>query len=173
MRRARCASACLIPGSEARMRVSSTNFPPWIGVLKSTRMKTRFSRRSRSDILRMGMENRVGGDLLNPGFQRAFINATVASSIRLLKPHSLSYQEDTFTSVPADTLVRVASKIDEAGLWLKSIETSGSLLYSRMPLRSVSEACLAALLISSTVVARFAMKDRSTIDTLIVGTRIA
>src|SRR6266853_3802802 len=132
-----------------------------MGTLKSTRTSTRLPSRSTSDILRTRID------------YFAFINATVTSSIRLLKPHSLSYQEDTFTSVPADTLVRVASKIDEAGLWLKSIETSGSLLYSRMPLRSVSEACLAALLISSTVVARFAMKDRSTIDTLIVGTRIA
>src|SRR5258708_40372963 len=112
------------------------------------------------------MKKRAGDDLLDPGFQGAFINATVASSIRLLKPHSLSYQEDTFTSVPADTLVRVASKIDEPGLWLKSIETSGSLLYSRMPLRSASEASLAALLISSTVVACFAMTYTSTIDTL-------
>jgi len=47
----------------------------------------------------------------------AFISATVVSSIRLLKPHSLSYQDDTFTRRP-DTLVSVASKFDEAGLWL-------------------------------------------------------
>ena len=36
------------------------------------------------------------------------------------KPHSLSYHEHTFTSAPFDTLVRLASKIDDAGLWLKS-----------------------------------------------------
>jgi hypothetical protein len=37
------------------------------------------------------------------------------SSIRFEKPHSLSYQAHTFTSVPSDTLVSVASKMDEAG----------------------------------------------------------
>ena len=44
----------------------------------------------------------------------ASINATVVSSMRLLKPHSLSYHEHTFTKRP-DTLVQVASKIDECG----------------------------------------------------------
>ena len=47
----------------------------------------------------------------------AVIRATVVSSMRLLKPHSLSYQEETFTKRP-DTLVSVASKFDDAGLWL-------------------------------------------------------
>src|SRR5262249_51709130 len=63
------------------------------------------------------------------GFERyfAFTKATVASSIRLLKPHSLSYQLETFTRRPA-TLVRVASKMLERGSWLKSLETRGSVL---------------------------------------------
>ena len=39
----------------------------------------------------------------------AAINAAVISSIRLLKPHSLSYQASTFTRVPPVTLVRVLS----------------------------------------------------------------
>ena len=34
-------------------------------------------------------------------------NATPTSSMRLEKPHSLSYQEDTFTSVPSETRVSV------------------------------------------------------------------
>ena len=58
----------------------------------------------------------------------AFMNATAVSSMRLLKPHSLSYQEDAFTSVPPDTLVSVESNMLECGLWLKSTDTSGSLL---------------------------------------------
>jgi len=58
----------------------------------------------------------------------AFMNATVVSSMRLLKPHSLSYQAEAFTSVPFDTLVSVASKMLECGLWLKSTDTSGSVL---------------------------------------------
>src|SRR5215510_1841799 len=107
------------------------------------------------------------------GAAAALMNATVVSSIRLAKPHSLSYQEQTFTSVPAETFVSVASKIDEAGLWLKSIDTSWSVLYSRIPFRSVAAACLTAALTSSTLVARFATNARSTIETLIVGTRIA
>jgi hypothetical protein len=45
----------------------------------------------------------------------AFISATVVSSIRLEKPHSLSYQLDTLTSRPL-TLVRVASKALDSGL---------------------------------------------------------
>src|SRR5882672_10297013 len=141
-----------MPGSEARMRVSSLSLPSWIGTLKSTRMKTRLSRKSTSDIFRTAIADEV------PGSRAYFapISSTATSSIRLLNPHSLSYQENTFTSVPPDTLVSVESNTDDAGLWLKSLETRGSLQYSRIPFRSVSEACFAAPLISSTVVARLA-----------------
>ncbi len=38
--------------------------------------------------------------------QGAFISATVTSSMRLEKPHSLSYQLTTFTRRPSITLVR-------------------------------------------------------------------
>ena len=64
---------------------------------------------------------RRGGDYF------AAISATVVSSIRLEKPHSLSYQLDTLTSRP-DTLVSVESNVDDAGSWLKSTDTSGALL---------------------------------------------
>ena len=57
----------------------------------------------------------------------AAIKATVASSMRLLKPHSLSYQLETLTRRPA-TFVSVASKMLERGSWLKSLETRGSAL---------------------------------------------
>ena len=43
-----CSSAYVIVGSDARMRVSSPTTPFSIGTLKSTRMNTRFPRRSRS-----------------------------------------------------------------------------------------------------------------------------
>ena len=36
-------------------------------------------------------------------------NASVVSSIRFEKPHSLSYQEQTFTSLPSITFVSVES----------------------------------------------------------------
>jgi hypothetical protein len=39
----------------------------------------------------------------------AAISAAVMSSMRLLKPHSLSYQASTLHSVPPVTLVSVAS----------------------------------------------------------------
>lgn len=52
------------------------------------------------------------------------ISATVVSSMRFEKPHSLSYHEQTFTRRPA-TLVQVASNTELCGLWLKSLETSG------------------------------------------------
>src|SRR5205085_2857029 len=99
-------------------------------------------------------------------------NAAVTSSMRLEKPHSLSYHEETFTSVPSETRVSVESKIELAGLWLKSDDTSSSVLYSRMPLRSPSHACFTARFTSSTVVGFLATKVRSTMETLIVGTRI-
>jgi len=71
---------------------------------------------------RCGEQGGAGGE-----GQRAFISATVASSIRLLKPHSLSYQLLTFTRRP-DTLVSVASNTEEWASWLKSTDTSGSSL---------------------------------------------
>src|SRR5215216_3418169 len=92
--------------------------------------------------------------------------------MRFEKPHSLSYHEDTLTSVPSETRVSVESKIELAGLWLKSDETSCSALYSRMPFRSPSQAAFTALFTSSTVVGFLATKVRSTIETLMVGTRI-
>src|SRR5215472_17027958 len=48
-------------------------------------------------------------------FHDALDQAIVVSSMRLEKPHSLSYQANTFTNVPSMILVRVASKIDECG----------------------------------------------------------
>src|SRR5207247_2252335 len=57
--------------------------------------------------------------------------------MRLEKPHSLSYQAQTFTSVPSATRVRPASRMALAGWWLKSEDTSGSLAYSSRPFRSL------------------------------------
>ncbi|MNJ75046.1 hypothetical protein D3C77_720750 [compost metagenome] len=47
----------------------------------------------------------------------ADISATVVSSMRFEKPHSLSYQDETLTRRP-ETLVSDASTVLEAGLWL-------------------------------------------------------
>src|SRR5262249_31492561 len=51
--------------------------------------------------------------------------ATAVSAMRLEKPHSLSYQDITRTSVPSMTLVWSMWKLDEGASWLKSIETFG------------------------------------------------
>nr|CDQ33547.1 hypothetical protein BN993_02991 [Virgibacillus halodenitrificans] len=50
--------------------------------------------------------------------------ASAVSSIRLEKPHSLSYHAITLTRRPL-TRVWLASKVDEFASWLKSIDTSG------------------------------------------------
>ncbi len=52
--------------------------------------------------------------------------AAAVSAMRLEKPHSLSYQETTRTSLPSSTAVSRLSTVELAGLWLKSIETRGS-----------------------------------------------
>ena len=74
---------------------------------------------------RQGHRRRQADTGRQPGTDHlALTSATVVSSIRLEKPHSLSYQLVTFTRRPL-TLVRVLSKVEDAGLWLKSTETSG------------------------------------------------
>ena len=55
-------------------------------------------------------------------------NSTAVSLMRFEKPHSLSYHAITRTSAPSTTCVCVASKVEDIGLWLKSMETSGSVL---------------------------------------------
>src|ERR1700729_4229212 len=92
--------------------------------------------------------------------------------MRLEKPHSLSYQGMIETKVPSITLVWSSAKLDEAGLWLKSTDTSLSCTTSRMPLSGADEAAaMIAWLISSAVVGRLEMNFRSTSETLGVGTR--
>src|SRR3954466_5117612 len=55
------------------------------------------------------------------------------STTRFENPASLSYQDITFTILSPITLVHEASTIDESGLPLKSMETSGSSQYPRIP----------------------------------------
>src|SRR5690606_25553501 len=59
-------------------------------------------------VQRAGLGQRGQGIDLGHAAYLADISATVVSSMRLEKPHSLSYQDDTLTSLP-DTLVRVES----------------------------------------------------------------
>ena len=59
----------------------------------------------------------------------AAISATVVSSMRFEKPHSLSYHDETLTRRP-ETLVRVASKFDE---WLASQREKGKMAMNPQP----------------------------------------
>ena len=78
-------SAMRMPGTEARMRVSSVIEPSSAcGTLRSARMKTRLPARSRSASLRTFMRRTFA--------YLAAMRATVVSSMRFEKPHSLSYQ---------------------------------------------------------------------------------
>ena len=52
--------------------------------------------------------------------------------MRLEKPHSLSYHDATRHSLPSTTWVWVRSKMELAGLWLKSADTSGASLTVRV-----------------------------------------
>src|SRR3546814_10034986 len=92
--------------------------------------------------------------------------ATAVSAMRLEKPHSLSYQDSTRTKRPSITCVWVESKVELAGLWLKSIETSGASLKARMPFSAPPAASLIAALTSCEEVSRLLRNLKSTIDTL-------
>ena len=58
----------------------------------------------------------------------SFPIATAVSAMRFEKPHSLSYQDITRTSVPFCTLVWSMWNVEECGSWLKSIETFGAVV---------------------------------------------
>ena len=70
-----------------------------------------------------------------PGLQRflggkahKLPNNAAVSDMRFEKPHSLSYQPITRASAPSTTAVCVESNVQDAALWLKSIETSFAVL---------------------------------------------
>src|SRR5690606_25527595 len=102
--------------------------------------------------------------------QAASQSARQVSSMRLEKPHSLSYQAITFSRRPL-TLVWLVSNMDDMGLWLKSQETSGRELHARTAERRLASSIRA--LTSSALVSRLSSRVRSTSETLITGTRTA
>src|SRR5579863_6292977 len=88
-------------------------------------------------------------------------------------PHSLSYQEITFTQFPPTTIVQGASTIEERESPLKSDETSSCSSYPRYPFNGPdSEAFFSAAFTSSLVVFFSTHTTKSTTETLGVGTRI-
>ncbi len=101
----------------ARSRVSSLTAPSCIGTLRSTRTSTLLPVRS------SGRSSRV---LKRLTVSYSFAIAAAVSTMRFEKPHSLSYQLTTRTSLPSITAVSRLSTVELAGVWMKSIETSGS-----------------------------------------------
>ena len=67
-----------------------------------------------------------GHDRAPAGDQPSLPIATAVSTMRLEKPHSLSYHDITRTNVPSITLVWSMWKTEECGSWLKSLETLGA-----------------------------------------------
>src|SRR5208283_404262 len=88
------------------------------GRRQSAQRHPRAERQGKAQVLAVGLADagRMCRERVGHGRMpyRAAISTIVVSSIRFENPHSLSYQEDTFTRRP-DTLVSVASKIDERG----------------------------------------------------------
>ena len=126
----------------ARIRSSAVIRPDSIGTFKSVRKQY--------PTARLELARQTGGH----SHAEARIQAAMTSSIRLEKPHSLSYHERTLTKLPGSTLVSEASSEDDAGLWLKSIETRGSSLYAKTPFSGPSAAARTAALTSSAFVSR-------------------
>src|SRR5258706_221261 len=69
-------------------------------------------------------------------------NASAASTMRLEKPHSLSYHDMTRQKRFSSTVVCVTSKVELCGSWLKSHDTVWSRLMPMMPLKRFDPAAL-------------------------------
>jgi hypothetical protein len=102
--RAAVASSSTV-GSIARSRVSSVTPAPSIGTLRSTRTSALAGQVS-------GRSSRVLNDVMTSD-QRAI--APAVSTMRFEKPHSLSYQLTTRTSLPSSTAVSRLSTVELAG----------------------------------------------------------
>src|SRR4030042_1609917 len=116
------------------------------------------------------MEGR-GNDLVSPHFFPKRYNSK--STIRLEKPHSLSYQEIIFAIFPPITFVDRPSTIEEWGFPLKSMETRGSSQKIRIPFHFPSAYDFKTLFTCSAVISFFNNTTKSTTETFGVGTRIA
>ena len=98
------------------MRAVLVTLPSFTGTLRSSRISTRLPRKSRS-VIRLtasgiGFPSSLAGRAAFLAANDALYsaaNASVVSSIRFEKPHSLSYHEQIFTSLPSITFVSVES----------------------------------------------------------------
>merc|ERR1719262_454149 len=96
-----------------------------------------------------------------------------SSTRRLEYPHSLSYQDTSFTKLLFREIPALMSTTDEVFSPTKSVETTSSSTYPRMPFMAPSAAALIVATISS-IEAPFSIRHvRSTTETSGVGTRNA
>src|SRR5262249_35165951 len=79
------------------------------------------------------------------------ITSLIRSRRRMLKPHSLSYHENTFNILSPIVFVSGPSTMDECGLCRKSAETSSSSVYCIMPFKGPSAAAFRAALADAVV----------------------
>merc|ERR1719471_955901 len=88
-------------------------------------------------------------------------------------PHSLSYQETSFTKVSLRAMPAPTSKMDEDLQLTKSVDTTSSSVWSKMPFMGPAAASLMAATISSYLAGFSSRQVKSTTDTSGVGTRNA
>merc|ERR1719373_407100 len=88
-------------------------------------------------------------------------------------PHSLSYQDTSFTKLSFKEIPAPTSKMEEDLQLTKSVETTSSSVQSRTPFIGPAAASLMAATISSYLAAFSKRQVRSTTDTSGVGTRNA
>merc|ERR1719411_2255813 len=88
-------------------------------------------------------------------------------------PHSLSYQETSFTNVSLREMPAPTSKIDEDLQLTKSVDTTSSSVQSNTPFMGPAAASLIAATISSYLAGFSSRQVKSTTDTSGVGTRNA
>merc|ERR550537_1840120 len=95
------------------------------------------------------------------------------STRRLEYPHSLSYQETSFTNDLFSAMPALMSKIEENLQPMKSVLTTSSSVQLKTPFMDPSDSALMAATISSMVASFSSLQVRSTTDTSGVGTRKA
>src|SRR3990170_2239445 len=110
------------------------------------------------------------GHYLRPAFRLMY---RIRSLILVEYPHSLSYHAITLTILLSRTLVMLPSTIEECGFPLKSMDTRGSSVYSKIPLSLPSAARFNALLTFASSTSFSTSATRSIMDTFGVGTLTA
>src|ERR1700733_3402299 len=97
----------------------------------------------------------------------------IRSRTRQEYPHSLSYQEITFTQLPPTTRVIGESTIEEKELPLKSDDTNSCSSYARYPFNGPDWGSFFSAAFTSSLVVFFSTQTtKSTTETLGVGTRM-